>query len=86
MNAYGNCTIDAEGVFGPKTLDAMTHAYQEACQELKRTEQGGTEEDVKQELAARILRLAARGERDPNRLRLYGLLGLRRKAKGHPQN
>ena len=70
-------TIDTDGVFGPNTLDAMTRAYQEACRELSQTEHGRAAEDVKQALAERSLRKAASGERDPVRLRLYGLLGLK---------
>ena len=78
MNAYGDCTIDTDGAFGPNTLDAMTRAYEEACLELRQTEHGGAAENVRQALAKRILKKAASGERDPVRLRLYGLLGLKR--------
>lgn len=77
MNAHADYKLDGDGAFGPNTLDAMTRAYQDACKELEpRGRDGSAIDDAKQVLAERILRKAAAGERDPVRLRLFGLLGL----------
>jgi hypothetical protein len=60
--------------FGPKTLDVMSDAYRAAQQELvQRGSRNGA--GWEQNLASRIVRLAARGERDRSRLRRFGLRG-----------
>jgi hypothetical protein len=67
--------FDEQGVFGPKTLAILTRAYKDACRELQQASPCASHE-TQQALAKRIIDRAKKGERNPNRLKLYGLRGL----------
>lgn len=69
--------FDEQGVFGPKTLAILTRAYKDACRELQETSpKASATHEVRQALAMRIFARARKGERDPSRLKRYGLRGL----------
>ena len=53
--------------FDLETIGFMQHAYDQACKELALAAGDGAA--TREELAKRIVDLAARGERDPERLR-----------------
>jgi hypothetical protein len=59
------------GSYDPETIDLLRSALDEAWASLTPDKQAHTSKTA---LAARILRLAAEGERDPVRLRTYALL------------
>jgi hypothetical protein len=58
--------ISAGGSYDPETVTLLRAALDAAWDTLSSAEQAGT---TKSELAQRMLKLAARGERDPARLR-----------------
>ena len=53
-------------VFGPETTRAMSVAFDEVCRALNLSHTGN---GVREGIATRIIELARRGERDPDRLR-----------------
>jgi len=59
-------------VFEPDEIELMRSVLDEAVIILPKAEQNST---MKLKLAVRILAAAAKGERDPNRLRTAALLG-----------
>ena len=58
------------GSFGPETIALMRRVLDEAWESLSPNAQALTSKTF---IAERILKLAAGGERDPTRLRTYGL-------------
>jgi hypothetical protein len=62
---------ESYGSFDPETLAILKFAFDDACGQL--AEYRHTP-NMRSMLAERILRLAAKGERDPVRLRTYALL------------
>jgi hypothetical protein len=55
-----------QSVFEPETTQAMSIAFDEACQALKLSDKAMRERET---VAVRIIEWARRGERDPARLR-----------------
>ena len=55
-----------QSVFEPETTQAMSIAFDEACQALKLSDKAMRERET---VAVRIIEWARRGERDPVRLR-----------------
>jgi hypothetical protein len=60
-------------VFDPETIELMKTALDEAWTSLNAAEQAKTD---RSSLAERILKAAARGERDPARLRAHALIAM----------
>jgi hypothetical protein len=52
--------------FDPEDIEAMSLAFDDLCKALSL---GETDELARQDLAARVIALAAAGERNPDRLR-----------------
>jgi hypothetical protein len=71
--------IPAEPAFPPEVIDAMSSAFDEVCERLAIPE---TADAPREMVAFRIVELARKGERDPERLRdealrtIGGLTGL----------
>jgi hypothetical protein len=61
------------GGFDPETITLLTAALEEAWSIIPERQRRGLPQSM---LAERILRTAARGERDPARLRASALVGL----------
>ena len=64
-------------VFGPETIEVMSAAYEGVCKTLGLADRT---DPITQLVAKKIIELAERGERDPDRLHSETL-----KAFGHPQ-
>ena len=64
-------SVKLNAVFDPATIQLMKASLEEAWEMLGPIEQAKTNKQV---LAARILHAAARGERDPIRLRTWALV------------
>jgi hypothetical protein len=61
--------------FGPEVISAMAAAYRAALEELGLSE---SDDAATRIVAKRVVELAARGERDPERLKTATLEALRR--------
>ena len=61
----------ANGPFDPETLAVLKAAFEEACGLLPANQRT---HEKRSTLATRILKLAAKGERNPTRLRTYALM------------
>jgi hypothetical protein len=57
--------FEQDAAFGPDALRAMSTALEEVCRMLKVNH----DQDAREAMAVRIIELARRGERDPERLR-----------------
>lgn len=68
----------AEGAFDPETLTILKNVFDEACALVPEAEHTP---DIRTNLAARIINLAIKGERDPIRLRTYALMEVTPRAK-----
>ncbi|MEA2977054.1 MAG: hypothetical protein QOF19_2574 [Alphaproteobacteria bacterium] len=68
----------AEGAFDPETLSILKAVYDEACALVP---EGQHTPEIRTNLAARIINLATKGERDPIRLRTYALMEVTPRAK-----
>lgn len=77
----GSATIDdvPEGYFDPSTMEMLNGVVEEALQELARRQSPIVEasriELARELLAHRVMARAARGERDPDRLKEHALWG-----------
>lgn len=56
---------DQDSAFGPDATQAMGVAFERACQTLR---DGGQPDIAREVIAKRIIELARKGERDPDRL------------------
>jgi len=78
--AFGGTRTPGDGVFPPHVIDAMSLAFDQVCERLGIPE---TAEAPRQMVASRIVELARKGERNPERLRdealksIGGLTGVR---------
>jgi hypothetical protein len=63
--------LENYGAFDPETLAILKFAFDDACAQLAAYRHTPS---MRSMLAERILKLAAKGERDPVRLRTYALL------------
>jgi hypothetical protein len=63
--------LENQGSFDPETLAILKAAFDDACAHLAADQRTA---GMRSTVAERILKLAARGERDPIRLRTYALL------------
>ena len=58
--------------FGPDDIKVLSDAFDSALRELKLVDRSDPATEL---IAKRIIELAQRGERDPDRLREYGVKG-----------
>lgn len=71
-------TVPNGASYDPETLEILKSALDEAWSSLSPTQQAET---TKSTLASRILKAAAKGERDPIRLRAHALIGAVERVK-----
>jgi hypothetical protein len=72
--------IARDSVFEPETTQAMGIAFERACIELRLTDQG---DPVSKLIADRIIELAKRGERNPDKLCAQAVRALTRDGTVH---
>jgi hypothetical protein len=68
----------AQGAFDPETLTILKAVYDEVCALVPESQHTP---ETRTQLAARIINLATKGERDPVRLRTYALMEVTPHAK-----